>query len=187
MNIAVVIAVIAGLVSAVGWLVNYLLSSKAALKRQRLISRLAHIEAQLKQLYEPLAFFIIEGRASALDLISTFGRTPFTTGEELSTQELSQWLFWVDNDFMPRNAAIQALLSGNSHLIVGESIPGSYIEFLDHYNSWRVTHLRWKQEGFEYSWHSKIIWPEAFAKDVMDTFQALKKEHARLIGLVERS
>jgi hypothetical protein len=135
MNIAVVIAVIAGLVSAVGWLVNYLLSSKAALKRQRLISRLAHIEAQLKQLYGPLAFFIIEGRASALDLISTFGRTPFTTGEELSTQELSQWLFWVDNDFMPRNAAIQALLSGNSHLIDGESIPGSYIEFLDHYNS----------------------------------------------------
>jgi hypothetical protein len=30
---------------------------------------------------------------------------------------------------MPRNAAIQALLSGNSHLIVGEGIPGSYIEF----------------------------------------------------------
>jgi hypothetical protein len=82
MNIAVVIAVIAGLVSAVGWLVNYILSSKAGLKRQRLISRLAHIEAQLKQLYGPLAFFIIEGRASALDLISKFGRTPFTTGEK---------------------------------------------------------------------------------------------------------
>jgi hypothetical protein len=187
MNVAVVIAVIAGLVSAVGWLVNYVLSSNADLKRQRLISRLAHLEAQLEQLYGPLAFFIIEGRASANDLISTFGRAPFLAGEELSEQELSRWLFWVDNDFLPRNAAIQALLSSKSHLIAGESIPDSYVEFLDHYNSWRVTHLRWKQEGFEYSWHSKVIWPEAFGNDVMDTFQDIKKEHARLIDLVDCS
>ena len=84
MNIAVVIAVIAGLVSAVGWLVNYILSSKADLKRQHLVSRLGHIEAQLKQLYGPLAFFIIEGKASAHDLISTLGRMPFGDGEELT-------------------------------------------------------------------------------------------------------
>jgi hypothetical protein len=82
---------------------------------------------------------------------------------------------------MPRNTAIQALLATKTHLLVNNDLPETYIQFLDHYNSWQVTHERWKKEGVTYSWHSKVNWPDAFEDEVLSTFRALMKHNAELI------
>lgn len=187
MNTAVVVAVIAGAVSAAGWLVNYVLSSASERRRVRLTAYLSHIERQLEELYGPLSFLVLEGKASFEDLLQTLGRRQvFIEGEALPDEELKLWLFWVDHDFMPRNAAIQSLLSAKTHLIAGASLPKSYIDFLDHYNSWRVTHHRWREKGISYSWHSKIDWPTEFEDDILGTFEALMGIRAELIGMVAR-
>jgi hypothetical protein len=182
---AIIAAIVAAVVSAVGWLVNYRLSAKSQREQQRLTDQLRHVERQLEHLYGPLVFLIQEGRASFEDLLQTLGRNSvFIRSRPLTDDEAKLWLFWVDNDLMPRNAAVQSLLSTQSHLIVGDHIPHSYIRFIDHYNSWRVNHSRWKQEGIPYSWHSKVNWPREFEAEIVETFVRLKRQQARLIGVV---
>jgi len=185
MDATITVAIIAATVSVAGWAANYSFSRIADSRRQRIEGLMAHVEKQLSDLYGPLTFLIIEGGASHKDLLSTLGRDQvFQSNAQLSTQERELWLFWVDNDFMPRNEAVQRLLSSNAHLIDGETVPVSYKTFIDHYNSWRVTHLRWKQQGVEYSWHSKIDWPKEFNEDIQSTFTELKQKHAKLVGIL---
>ena len=185
MNTTVTVAIITALVSAIGWVVNYIFAMTADARRHRIGGQLAHVEKQLSDLYGPLAFLIIEGNAFYRDLLTTLGREQvFQENSDLSSDEQSLWLFWVDNDFMPRNEAIQHLLSCNAHLIDNETIPASYEAFMDHYNSWRVTHLRWKEDQIKYSLHSKGDWPQEFNEDVQATFGRLKHEHAELAGLL---
>ena len=185
MSTAIVVAVIAGAVSAVGWVVNYVLATRTEKRRVRLQARLSHVERQLERLYGPLAFLIYEGRPAFDDLLRTLGRG-VVFDRRLSATELELWLFWVDNEFMPRNAAIQTLLSSQTHLMVGTKMPESYMVFLDHYNSWRISHLRWQKEKVPYEWHSRINWPQGFEDEVISTSQDLKREHARLIGMVTK-
>jgi hypothetical protein len=185
MGPAITVAVIAAAVSAVGWIVNYILSSRSERERSRLASRLSHIQKQLELLYGPLAFLMLEGRRSLKDLIDKLGRNHvFMHNRELPKDELDLWLFWVDHDLMPRNITVKNLLSTHAHLVAGDKLPDSYIRFLDHHNSWHIEHLRWKEEGVPYAWHSKINWPRDFEDEIISTFEQLMKEHAALIGII---
>src|SRR5262249_25636582 len=155
MEPAITVAIIAAAISVLGWLVNYILSSRSERERTRLASQLSHVQKQLELLYGPLAFMIYEGRQTFNDLREKLGPRPFFGGGRVLTdEELDLWLFWVDHDLMPRNAKIEELLATNSHLIDGDELPASYITFLNHYNSWRIEHDRWKEKDVRYSWHS---------------------------------
>jgi hypothetical protein len=86
--------------------------------------------------------------------------TVFVGNQPLSENDLRTWLFWAEAEFLPR----------------------SYVSFLDHSNSWAITHRRWKEQGVEYSWHSKINWPVEFERETIATFEKLKAKHSGLVG-----
>jgi hypothetical protein len=186
MDTTLTIAVLGATVSALGWVANYIVSTTADKRRQRLISRLEFTKQQLEELYGPLAFLVLEGRRTWQDLLAVLGRDYVFPADNraLPEKELEVWLFWVENDFFPRNYKIQELLSTKTHLIEGEKVPDSYLAFLDHHNSWKILHERWEKQKNEYSWHSKLNWPLEFEKDVISTFEELKKRHSRLLGRV---
>lgn len=185
-------ALIAATATAAGWFINNALMSRAELKRRRHEARLQHVERQLEQLYGPLLFLVKEGRSAWENFRDTLGREHvFRKFEEfnekelpLNEEELGLWLFWVDHEFMPRNEEIQRLLSSKTHLIAGRRMPESFMKFIEHHNSWRVTHQRWKEDGAPYSWHSKVNWPSEFEADVSDTYKRLKDSQIKLAGLV---
>lgn len=185
MDTTLIAAVVAASVSVTGWAVNHVLTQRAERHRQKHQTQLAHIESQLERLYGPLFFLLHEGTSSFQDFCATLGRHHvFAEGGEISPEDLEAWLFWVDNDFMPRNTAIQELLASNAHLIEGSRMPDSYIRFIDHHNSWRVSHLRWKEEGVPYIWRAKQNWPVSFERDVISTYEELKKRQAELSGIL---
>ncbi|MFC4611107.1 hypothetical protein ACFO9E_25420 [Streptomyces maoxianensis] len=185
MDTALTAALIAAAITAIGWLANHFLSVKAALDRRRHETRLAHVEKQLEQLYGPLLFLILEGKSAFRDFCQTLGRNYVFDGNgHIRPDDLKTWLYWVDNEFMPRNLAIQNLLASKAHLIVGERMPDSYLSFIDHYNSWRVRHLRWKEEQVPYTWHAKTNWPDQFDNDVIKEYEKLKGLQIRLASLV---
>ncbi|MET7696332.1 hypothetical protein [Streptomyces sp. NPDC005485] len=178
-------ALIAATVTVGGWMANHALSARADLRRRQAEARLTHVENQLEQLYGPLLFLVEEGRSAFRDFCDTLGRHyVFAAGRPLSPEDQELWLFWVDHAFMPRNEAIQNLLSAKTHLIVGDRMPDSYLAFIDHYNSWRVSHLRWKEEGVPYSWRSKANWPNSFETEVIESYGRLKDLQIQLAGLV---
>ena len=137
----------------------------------------------MEELYGPLAFLIYEGRRTFEDLLDTLGRRyVFDVNDSLPKDELRTWLFWAETEFLPRNEKIKGLLMSKPHLIDGPKFPVSYLSFLNHSNSWAVNHRRWKEQGVEYSWHSKINWPTEFEDEVIRTFETLKARHSALVG-----
>lgn len=176
------VALFAGIVTIVGWLINHILNSIREQKTKKREALLQFTDRQLEKLYGPLAFLIIESNRTFIDLLEVFGRNyVFTAGHPLSKDELKTWLFWAENDFLPRNEKIKSLLMSNTHLIEGDEFPKSYITFLDHCNSWQINHKRWKIEKVEYNWSSKINWPREFSEEVLITFNTLRKRHISLI------
>jgi hypothetical protein len=178
------VAVLAALVTAVGWVINHRLTERREREAKQLEAALKYTERQLEELYGPLAFLLLESRRTFRDLLDSLGRNyVFTEGEDLPESELQTWLFWAENDAMPRNERIKQLLIQKTHLIEGEWFPDSYVDFLDHHNSWMINHLRWQRERVPYSFHSKINWPQQFAVEVLATFQAIKRRHAGYLRL----
>jgi hypothetical protein len=175
--------VVAGLVTAVGWVVTYVLSGRSERRRRRDDALLAHTERQLEELYGPLAFLVIEGKQTFRDLLASLGRKHvFGADGEISDEDLKTWLFWVDNDLLPRNDKIKRILMAKTHLIEGGEVSPDTIAFLDHHNSWKINHLRWKTEGVPYSWHSKVEWPRQFEDEILATFRLLKARYATILG-----
>ena len=175
--------VIAGSFAAFGWLASYIFTSIANRASLRRTAALAHIERQLEELYGPLAFLVYEGRQTFRELLESLGRNfIFDKNDRISAEDLTLWLFWAENDFIPRNLKIKTLLSEKTHLLYGSKMLDSYLEFLNHHNSWMIRHLRWQKNGVEYSWHSKTNWPETFEEDVLFAFSELQREHSKLLS-----
>ncbi|HYW70499.1 MAG TPA: hypothetical protein VE961_05665 [Pyrinomonadaceae bacterium] len=185
MNVSILVAIITAFVTATGWLVSHILLTRREDKNRQTDSSLKFIDRQLEELYGPLAFLMWEGDRAFKDLLETLGRPYVFSGDRpLPEAELKLWLFWLDQFFFPKNEKIRELLMNNTHLIEGSEMPASYVRFLEHYNSWRIEHLRWKQEGVPYSWHSKMNWPLEFSSDVLNTFKTLKARQAVYKGKV---
>lgn len=186
MDLTLTIAILGAAVSAIGWVANYILSTAADKRRQRLISQLDFTKQQLEELYGPLAFLVLEGEQSFRELLEVLGRNFVLLGEDgtISEQDLKTWFFWIENDFFPRNQKMKDLLASKTHLIEGERVPESFLAFLNHEHSWKLLHERWQKQSIPYSWHSKVNYPQEFPKDVLSTFEKLKQRHSRLLGEV---
>jgi hypothetical protein len=183
MDTTILIAILAACVTAIGWMINYVLSGRDERRKDALDASHTFLQKQLEELYGPLALLIQQSRRSRLDLYTALGRDEiFVPGQALTEPELKTWLFWVENDIFPRNDKIADLLTGQTHLIEGDHVPKSYLDFIDHHTSWKLSHLRWKQENVEYPLRSRIDYPETFQQDVLDTFEKLKLKQARILG-----
>lgn len=183
MDTPVFIALVAATVTLVGWVVNYILSGRDERRKKQLDASQSYLESQLEELYGPLAFLIQESRRTHQDLLATLKREQvFEEGKELSEDDLKVWLFWVENDILPRNDKIKDLMTAKTHLIDGAQVPQSYLDFLEHHNSWKINHLRWQKENVKYSWTSSRDFPEQFDTDVLATFARLKDKHAQVLG-----
>lgn len=185
MDTTLTVAILGAVVTALGWLVTHILSTSSDRRRQSLLAQLDFTKRQLEELYGPLAFLVIEGQQSFRDLIATLGRNViFPEGYDLPENELALWLFWVENDFFPRNEKVKALISSKTHLIEGEKVPESFLAVVERHNSWMMMHKRWQQQGVKYAWYAKERWPREFNQEVLATFEILKKRHSILIGKV---
>ncbi len=183
---AIIVALIGASGAAVGWFANHWLTSRRDESRRRVEAQLKFVERQIEELYGPLAALIYEGRRQFRDLLQSLGRNyVFADDSPLPPDELKTWLYWAESEFLPRNEQIKSLLKSKPHLIVGSSFPESYVTFFDHCNSWSIHHRRWKEDGTEYSWRSKVNWPADFEQEVLASFQELKAKHATLLGALD--
>jgi len=182
------IVAIMGGITAIGWLISHLLTIKREDIQRSRTALLNHTERQLEKLYGPLVFLIIEGKQTFNDLLSILGRKDvFIKEKQLpNKKELEIWIFWAENDFLPRNEKMKCLMMSNTHLIEEDVMPDCYKDFLNHCNSWSINHKRWKEKNIEYSWRSSIDWPIDFTNNVVNTFKILKERHASLLKKIRK-
>ena len=196
MNPVIVGAVVGAAVTMFGWLANHRLTLhqkhqqqrldfESADRTQRLMAAIRHLEAQLHELYGPLAFCDKEGERAFHELLHALGRNHVFKNNTIPPDDRETWYFWVDKFFLPNNERICALLRDKAHLIEGVAIPASFQEFLDYHYSWKLHHERYKEHEISYSGHARSNWPTAFSAEIRRTFEALKTKHSRFLAELE--
>ena len=177
MDTPLTIAVLGASISAVGWIVNYILSASAERRRQSLTTQIAFTKQQLEELYGTLMFLIMEGRNSAVESTRALKKSP-------DVNKIDVWKYWIENEFFPRNEKIKYLLASKAHLIEDQHMPPSWIKFIEHHNSWKVQYDLWQRNLDDFPASSRTPWPIEFSRDIESTFTMLKQRQAYLMGLV---
>lgn len=180
--------------TAAGWFITHHLASKAegnrqvrahqfGLEHEKLTYQLDFVRQQLDELYGPLALLVVEGEQTFHALAETLGKPDLVDKDvdSFTPEELEVWFFWVETEFFPRHEKMKDLMTHKLHLIADNEIPQTFIQFLDHHNSWKMHHDRWLKKEIPYKWHSTINWPIQFNKEVIATFSALKVYQATLM------
>jgi hypothetical protein len=75
MDTTIAIAVLGALISVIGWITNYILSTTAERHRQRLLTQIEFTKQQLEELYGPLVFLVVEGKYSFSEAMQTIAQT----------------------------------------------------------------------------------------------------------------
>ncbi|WP_203219492.1 hypothetical protein [Nostoc edaphicum] len=189
--------------AVVAGIVNHIMSGNRERENQQTTASLKYTEQQLEELYGPLAFLIWEGRRTYTDLVEKLtemrgkkhisgslkvvekdDRIIFPLRDE---EEIKLWVFWIEKDAFPRHEKIKKLLMSKTHLIKGEIMPNSYLNFLDYHNSWKMEHLRWQEQQIKYPWKSKFNFPLKFETDIIETFTDLKGQQANFLKVNKNS
>ncbi len=205
MNTAIIVAVIAASITAIGWVANYIFTTfrdrqqTATEENQKALGRKIEFTThQIEELYAPLSALLLDSQCTYKELLLVLG-IPFEKGADARlpdendlfdnelyrcqvNKHLDAWVFWIENDFFPRNEEIKKLIVSKVHLIDEDDIPQTFLDLLAHYSSWKVKHERWKQQKVKYNWHSDTPFPQDFRKEVIKKLQALKKQHTTLLG-----
>src|SRR5437868_3288583 len=124
MSVPILVAIISGLVTVIGWRVSHILLTRREDENRRMDASLRFIERQLEELYGPLAFLVCDSSKAFKGFLETLGRPHvFHADDPLPEPELKLWLFWVDNYLFPKNEKIKELLTTKTHLIEGDVMP----------------------------------------------------------------
>ena len=146
---------------------------------------LARVERQLEEFYGPMLFLLEESRISIEDVLQLLGREyVFPVEEPFPEDERRFWLFRAENDFMPRNERMAALAVAKGDLVEGEDLKKFLKDLIQHQDSWRKLHRRWKEKGVAYAWHSDTPFPRRLGDEVQEGFARLKIRHAELLRKV---
>jgi hypothetical protein len=145
-------------------------------------SELERIERQLEGFYEPLFYLAEESRLAIEDVMDHLKRDyVFPTDGPLPEDELRFWLFRSENDLMPRNEEMVALIQARKTLAEGDTLPPILNALVEHQRSWRELHRRWKEQGVKYGWRSSSPFPRNLGTVLEREIARLKARHAELL------
>jgi hypothetical protein len=140
---------------------------------------LTRVERQLNELYRPLLALVQESHASVQDFMkSKLGRDWIFPLE--NDREVALWLEKAEGDLMPRNERMCALIRSKRDLVDGPDLPPNWKALLEHQDSWRALHEKWKKEHLRYDWHSPTSFPKRLESELEASIQLLEKRRDEL-------
>jgi hypothetical protein len=152
---------------------------KAPTQEQKESERL---DRKLQELYRPLLALVEESRLSVQDFLKKEGRKEILPSDREPTEaELKGWIAKAEGDLMPRNERMCALIRAKRELVDGAELPASWQALLDHQDSWRADHEKWKKEGVAYPFHSRTSFPRSLERELKA--EILKMEERRTVLL----
>lgn len=145
-------------------------------------SELERVGRQLEEFYGPLFYLVEESRLAIEDVMDHLKRDyVFPTDGPLPEDELRFWLFRAENDLMPRNEEMVALIQAKRALAEGETLPRILDALVEHQKSWRELHRRWKEQGVKYGWRSSTPFPRNLGTVLEREVARLKARRAELL------
>ncbi|MFT4438843.1 hypothetical protein ACMX25_36510 [Caballeronia sp. 15715] len=63
--------------------------------------------------------------------------------ESPTTAEVTEWRAWMKSVFQPLNVAMEKAITGNTHLVIGSSMPKPFLELVEHTEGYKETMDLW--------------------------------------------
>jgi hypothetical protein len=168
-----------------GYLVTYLNSLRLSQRSERL----ERISRQLGELYGPL-YGLIDAETAVFKVFRSIVRPNkhfFSEDDPPTEEDLAAWRLWMTTVFAPINNRMYELVLSKSDLLIEPEMPQCFRDLAAHVVGYQLVMKKW--ESGDYSEHlSLILFPrEEILAYVTDSFNALKREQARLLGKRARS
>ena len=179
---AIIGALTALLVAAVGWFAVHVLASRREVAARRDNATRDHLERQIEQLYGPLLGLIQHSRM-AFDVAQS--KLPNKNGKidfsRFSDRDAQIWRYFVESYFVPVNAQIRELIRSKMHLLEAGIVPESFAKFFAHEVQLEALHRLWKEKGE----HSSDIhgpgWPMDFESETQVVLDQLRMRHQHFL------
>lgn len=176
------VPILAGLLAIAGAYWN-------ATRLEKRKAELAFLNDQLGKLYGPLYALNKASQAAWSQFRGRYrpGRPFFRGGDTPSEADVLAWRQWMTCVFMPINERMVEAILGNIHLVEGNEVPVSFLEFIAHVEGYRVIRHRWELGDF--TEHTSLInFPRAFEANVNEVYELLNRRQAELVrGLSRRA
>jgi len=131
-------------------------------------------ERQLIELYLPLSLMQARGKRAFQMFAALIGRTNgIFDGRPLSKRELSLWVRWVEEVFIPMNDQMVRLITDKAELI-DLPVPSCFFHLVGHNTALKQELERLLMQGGE--WNHPRNFPSGFEKHVMDEVGRLSVE-----------
>jgi len=181
METALLTALLAVLVTAIGWVVSHRYTRILAHRKDHL----ELVNQQLAEFYGPLHISCEAGLAAYKALLKKLGRTEgiFNAGSKPTEEELKEWFHWMRHVLRPLNDLREELILQKSHLIREDRMPDEILRFVAHVATYRAILAKWEEGDFS-ELYSPIEFPASLGSYAASSFATLKAEQARLIGLL---
>jgi len=125
---------------------------------------------------------------AARDELSRWGASVFTMPGRPEPSEVTEWRTWMKTVFQPLNVRMEQAIVGNLHLVIGRSLPPSFLKLVSHTEGYKAVIAAWKDsdataEGYTDS--KKNVSLANFPDDVLlcakDSFELLKARQVDLL------
>ncbi len=179
---ALIVAIIAGTFTALGWFVSYVLSQRKEISMTRRQNRLNYVKQQIEELYNPIYCLIQQTKYiyEISTLLLPVNDKNMVDKSKFSQSDSIKWQYLIEKYFLPLNSQVAVLLREKMHLIDGLDIPNSYLDFFKHEMYFSTLHTMWKETQKDLGDIGGYGWPKEFEKDICDTLSKLKVDYKNI-------
>ncbi len=163
-----------------GYLVTYFNGLRLSQRNQRL----ERVSRQLGEFYGPL-YGLTNSEAAVFKIFRSRyrpGQHFFSHDDPPSETELEAWRLWMTTVFAPINNRMYELVLSKSDLLIETEMPQCLRDLCAHVVGYQLVMKKWERGDFSENL-SLLVFPQIeLLKYVDESFDALKREQAKLLG-----
>ena len=177
------VALIAGSITAVGWLVTYSLTKRKEDRVRRIENTIKYLERQIQEFYGPLFNLVHQiVVCNHVQFSILYGRgTSNISGE--SKMKIEQ--FFQEKYFIPLHDEMVRILKTKLYLIEGTELPESFYKYLRHSTQEQVQRALWANYGISTSHVPGIPYPNELYQDVKNSLDNIMIKYEQCLESLE--
>lgn len=178
MQTELLLAVLAAVVTALGWFVTYFLAKRREDNTRRLERTVMHLERQIEEFYGPLFNLVHQVVIANHVQHKIVGGT--TRGELSAEQTEKVRRFFRQRFFFPVHAEINQILKSRLHLVEGASMPEVFYRYVKHAVQEQAQAALWQEFQVDTSFVPGEPYPNELYQEVKGGLERLMDQYEQL-------
>lgn len=181
----ITIALLAAVITAIGWLVNDYLARKREDRTRRFENRMKRYETQIKEFYGPI-FSLIHQLHNFNRIQHLILETSEEYGRSLTEGEIASiYRYFEEKHFIPLHLEILEILKGKLYLLNNTEIPSNFYDYLRHATQLSAQKGLFDEKRIDSSYLSGFNFPDAFFDEIKRGMESTLKRYEKCLTSLE--